>query len=266
MPERSRVSSKHVLESTDEIAARLAGKRAGLLLDYDGTLTPIIGEPEAAVLSGGMRATLRKVAQRMLVAVISGRDLEDVRRMVGLPSIAYAGSHGFDMRLPNGKRAEHEGGLQLLPALDAAEAELRARQPSLPGLRIERKKFAIAAHYRRAQNGEVPAIETAVDEVLHRHRELRKSGGKKVFELRPDVDWHKGRAVMWLIDELGLADGVPVYIGDDETDEDAFEALRERGITIAVQVPDRATAAQYYLEDTAGVERFLEWLAGVIDS
>jgi trehalose-phosphatase len=266
LQERSRVGLKHALDSTEEIAARLAGKRAGLLLDYDGTLTPIVDEPDAAALSDGMRATLRKVAQRMSVAVISGRDLEDVRRMAGLPSIAYAGSHGFDMRLPNGKRVEHEGGLQLVPALDAAEAELRARQPLLPGLRIERKKFAIAAHYRRASDGEVAAIELAVDEVLRHHRVLRKSGGKKVFELRPDVDWHKGRAVRWLIDELGLGDGVPVYIGDDETDEDAFEALRGRGITVAVQEAGRATAAQYYLEDTAGVERFLDWLAGAIDS
>ncbi len=201
----------------------------------------------------------------MPVAVISGRDLEDVRRMVGIPSIAYAGSHGFDMRLPGGRRIEHQRAADVLPALDAAEAELRQRQPSLPGLRVERKKFAIAAHYRRARDEDVPAIESAVDGVLQQHRELRKTGGKKVFELRPAIDWHKGSAVLWLIDELGLADGMVVYIGDDETDEDAFEALREQGIAIAVQEAGRATAARYCLDDTAQVQEFLEWLAGVIE-
>jgi alpha,alpha-trehalase len=235
----------------------------GLLLDYDGTLTPIVDDPNAATLPPAMRSTLLDLARHMPVAVISGRDLEDVRRMVGIPSIAYAGSHGFDMRLAGGRRIEHEGAAEALPALDAAEAELRARQPSLAGLRVERKKFAIAAHYRRARDEDVPAIESAVDDVLREHPELRKTGGKKVFELRPAIGWHKGSAVLWLLNELGLADGVGIYIGDDETDEDAFAALRQRGITIAVQ--DRATAAQYYLEDTAEVQEFLGWLAGVIE-
>lgn len=262
---RSRTKPRHALDAKEDIKARLAGRRAGLLLDYDGTLTPIVDDPEAAVLPDSMRSTLLDLARRMPVAVISGRDLEDVRRMVGIPSIAYAGSHGFDMRLPGGRRIEHERAADVLPALDAAEAELRERQPSLSGLRVERKKFAIAAHYRRAKDEDVPAIESAVDGVLQQHRELRKTGGKKVFELRPAIDWHKGSAVLWLIDELGLADGVVFYIGDDETDEDAFEALSERGIAIAVQEADRATAAQYRLDDSAQVQEFLEWLAGVIE-
>lgn len=235
-----------------------------MLLDYDGTLTPIVDDPAKALLAGEMRATVRELSKRAAVAVISGRDLEDVGRLVEIKSIAYAGSHGFDVRLSGGRRVEHADGSRYLPALAAAEQELRQRLRDVPGARIERKKYAIAAHYRRAQEQDVPAIETVVDDVLRQHANLRKTAGKKVFELRPAAQWNKGSAVLWLLQELGMDDGVPVYIGDDETDEDAFEALSGRSVTIAVQETVQPTAARFSLADTGEVRRFLEWLASVI--
>jgi alpha,alpha-trehalase len=255
---------RSALEAKDEIAALLADKPIAVLLDYDGTLTPIVDNPANAVLAEEMRAAVRELARRAPVAVISGRDLEDVGRLVGIKSVVYAGSHGFDMRFPGGRRLEHARGAEYLPALDAAEQELRTRLRNVPGARVERKKFAIAAHYRRAQESDVPAIEAALDDVLRQHAELRKTSGKKVFELRPAAQWHKGSAVLWLLRELGLNDGLPVYIGDDETDEDAFAALRGRGITIAVRESPRPTAARYTLRDSAEVRHFLEWLARTI--
>ena len=255
---------RSAIEAADEIAARLADGRVALLLDYDGTLTPIVDDPEAALLAEEMRAAIHALARHAPVAVISGRDLEDVGRLVGIKSIVYAGSHGFDMRFPGGRRVEHESGAAFLPALATAEQELRRRLREVPGARVERKKFAIAAHYRRAQEAAVPAIEAAVNAVLRQQAGLRKTAGKKVFELRPAVDWHQGSAVRWLLQELGLEDGLPVYIGDDETDEDAFAALRGRGITIAVRETALPTAAEYTLRDTGEVRRFLAWLARTI--
>jgi len=232
-----------------------------LLLDYDGTLTPIVDNPGKAVLAEEMRSAVRELTWRAPVAVISGRDLEDVARLVGIKSIVYAGSHGFDMRFPGGRRVEHARGAEYLSDIDAAEQELRGRLRGVTGARVERKRFAIAAHCRRVQPADVPTVEAVVDSVLRRHPKLRKTSGKKVFELRPAVHWHKGSAVLWLLRTIEMDDVLPVYIGDDETDEDAFNALSDRGVTIAVQSAAQPTAARFSLADTGEVLRFLEWLA-----
>jgi trehalose-phosphatase len=254
------------LESWREIAARLESRRPALFLDYDGTLTPIVSQPEQALLPGRMRDVLRELVPLSTVAVVSGRDLADVTLSVGLDGLIYAGCHGFDIEGPGGLRMEHEGGRACLAALDEAERELEERLGPLPGARVERKRFAIASHYRNVAEADVPLLEAAVREVAARHRRLRLSRGRKVLELRPDVEWDKGRAVLWLLEALGLdgEDVLPFYLGDDVTDEDAFRALAGRGIGVLVGRPPRRTSAAYGLNDVGEVLGFLEQLVGLL--
>ena len=249
----------------EEIASRLESKRAALFLDYDGTLTPIVSQPEYAVLSDEMRGVLRRLAPLCTVAIVSGRDRRDVESMVGLAELIYAGSHGFDITGPHGLCLEYEGGSTSLPELDSAERELGTRTAPIPGARVERKRFAIAIHYRNVIEADVPRVEHAVRDVLAAHRRLRMSGGKKVFELRPDIDWDKGHAVLWLLEALDLdrADVLPMYLGDDVTDEDAFEVLSDRGIGVVVGLPGYPTRASYALQDTTEVQQFLTKLTGL---
>jgi trehalose 6-phosphate phosphatase len=247
----------------NEIFQQLIKKHPAVFLDYDGTLTPIVPRPEDAVLAPDMRQTLKELAANCVVAVISGRDLKDVQTLVGLDNIYYAGSHGFDIAGPRGQRLAHQSGQEFLPALDRAEATLRERlSNNLPGVQIERKKFSVAVHYRRADAGRVGEVEQVVDQVQADSGRLRKSRGKKIFELQPDLDWHKGRALLWLLDRLGLdrPDVVPFYLGDDVTDEDAFKVLQDRGIGIAVQETPGPTAARYRLRDPEEVQKFLQAL------
>jgi trehalose 6-phosphate phosphatase len=244
----------------EAILAAAAGRRLALFLDYDGTLTPIVERPEDAVLAPETRAVLRRLAQRHAVAIVSGRDLRDVRERVGIDGLHYAGSHGFDIAGPRGNHV-HEAARAAAPLLAAAADELARELERLPGVQLERKRFAIAVHFRRARESDAAPVEAAVDRALARHPGLRKTGGKKIFELRPDVDWDKGRAVLWLLQTLGLPDALPVYVGDDETDEDAFRALAGRGIGIAVQDPPQPSAAQYALRDPAEVRALLAGLA-----
>jgi trehalose-phosphatase len=222
-----------------------------------------------AVLAPGMRAVLERLAERCLVAIVSGRDLLDVRERMAMPDLVYAGSHGFDIRGPGGLHEQHAAGAAALPALDAAEAALLRRASSIPGVLVERKRFAIAVHYRNAPDDRAQDVEHMVDEVLGLHAGLRKGLGKKVFELRPDVAWDKGRAVLWLLDALALTPerATTIYIGDDVTDEDAFAALAEsgRGIGIIVE-PEGPTTARYQLANVDDVERFLTWLAGELEA
>src|SRR6266550_3183856 len=159
------------LNRLGEILAPARDKRIAMFLDYDGTLTPIVSHPEDAWLSDSMRRTLRELAARMPVAISSGRDLDDVRRRVDIAGIVYAGSHGFDIAGPHGLRRQMAS--EFLPKLDMAEKKLQQ----------------------------------AVGEVAWRHRELRKMTGKKVHELQPDIDWDKGRALMWLLETLALEGG-----------------------------------------------------------
>ena len=251
------------LEHVQEIAGR-SGKVA-VFLDYDGTLTPIVSQPEDAWLSDSMRQTLRELAVQALVAILSGRDLDDVRRRVNLDGIVYAGSHGFDIAGPRGLR--RQVATEFLPNLEIAEKELHEALDGIPGARVERKHFSIAAHYRNVKENDVSKVERAVTEVAARHHELRRIDGKKVYELLPNIEWDKGKAVLWLLETLSSECGnvLPIYIGDDSTDEDAFRALEQCGIGILVSEQSQPTAARYSLKDPAEVERFLRTLAATDD-
>jgi len=240
---------------------RMAGRRPIVVfLDYDGTLTPIVSRPEDANLSMSMRTVLEKLAERCMVAVVSGRDLADVRERVHLDPLYYAGSHGFEIAGPNGFHEVYGPARTFLAALDQAERALHERLEPLPGVQVERKHFAIAVHVRRARDEDVPTVVAAVNAVHQQHTGLRQTEGKKVFELRPDLDWNKGTALFWLLDTMGLErDAVlPLYIGDDVTDEDAFVALRDTGVGIVVtEGAPRPTAARYALANTESVRTFL---------
>jgi len=255
------------LDRMEEIAERLRGRTPAVFLDYDGTLTPIVPRPEDARISEEMRRAVRDLATRCPVAVVSGRDLQDVRQLAGIEEIFYAGSHGFDIAGPAGRKMELQQGTGYLPALDAAEKSLRGRLGAIDGCQVERKKFAIAVHYRRVAEGRVPEVERVVEEALVQQQGLRRTGGKMIFELRPDIDWDKGKALRWLLKELELDrdDVLPLYLGDDLTDEDALRELWGEGIGILVRDEERPTAASYALEDPGEVGIFLWRLAELLD-
>ena len=249
----------------EDLAARLEGRRPAVFVDYDGTLTPIVEHPEDALLAEESRSALIRLAQLCPVAIVSGRDMPDVRGMVAVDDLVYAGSHGWDIVGPD-IRVEYRGD-EFLPVLDDAEGEIRQRLSELEGARVERKRFAIAVHYRQVPDEHTDEIEQAVHAVASSQPKLRVTGGKKIFELRPAVEWHKGTAVNWLLDALDLAgeDVVPIYLGDDETDEDAFGALPDHGIGIVV-APEHSTAADYALADADEARAFIEMLADMLDS
>jgi trehalose-phosphatase len=237
------------------------GRTLALFFDYDGTLTPIVDRPEEAELADSTRQILRVLAKQLPVAILSGRDLNDLQRRIGIDGIIYAGSHGFDIAGPRELRKEMAA--EFLPIIDLAEKELGEKLAPIPGALLERKRSSLAAHYRLANEPGAKAVKQAVDDVAARYRQLRRTAGKKVYELQPDIDWNKGRALLWLLEilEKERPQLYPLYIGDDLTDEDAFRAVRESGIGIVVTDLPRPTAARYALKNPTEVERFLHELA-----
>jgi alpha,alpha-trehalase len=249
-----------------DIEDRLGTTQPAVFLDYDGTLTPIVSRPDLAILADSMRGVLASLARRATVAVVSGRDVGDVREMVGLEGIYYAGSHGLDIVGPDGNpvRPKRMGDPERYqPSLAGAEEELRRRLGSVDGVILERKRLALAVHFRLVAEDLVGSVEKTVVETSTFYPDLRVTTGKKVLELRPDLDWDKGRALLWLMSELGLdtAEVTPVYLGDDDTDEDAFLVLRRAGIGVVVGRDGPPTHARWALEDTEEVAMFLDGLA-----
>lgn len=244
------------------------GKRLAVFLDYDGTLTPIVDRPHDAVMQERMRATVARLATRCPVAVVSGRDLLDVRERVGLANLIYAGSHGFDIAGPAGLQQALPQAQGAIPTLDAVERDLGAALGGIDGVLLERKRFTIAVHYRLVREAEVPAVHLAVDAGLAEHPGLRKRHGKKVLELQPDLAWDKGAAVRWLLRSLSLdrPEVLPIYVGDDVTDEDAFRALAGDGLGFAVLDTPRPTAAQFRLTDPDEVRVLLGALADAMEA
>ncbi|WP_019176288.1 trehalose-phosphatase [Methanomassiliicoccus luminyensis] len=247
------------LEHRGDIFRRLRDGVPAIFLDYDGTLTPIVNDPARAIISEDMRGIVRELSEECLVSIVSGRDLQEVRAMMGLDGLIYVGSHGYDMAGPKDIFSDHARGTAFLPALDGAEAELKEAVRGIEGARVERKRFAIAVHYRNADPGDVPELERRFDSVACQYADLSKIGGKKVFELRPHMEWDKGKVVLYLLGKFHV-DGthvVPLYIGDDVTDEDAFRAIDGRGITVLVSDSEQETAADFVLRDVSEVREFL---------
>jgi alpha,alpha-trehalase len=233
-----------------------------LFLDYDGTLAPIVPRPEDARMPEAIRELIRQLASLCHVAIVSGRDRADVAQLVNLEELIYAGSHGFDISGPGGLHMQHPEGQSYLSDLDDAEQELNRRLSDVEGVKIERKKYAIAVHYRNVLPEQAERVQETVHQMDRASQRLKTSTGKKVIELRPALDWHKGKAVGWILEALQLdtAKVLPIFIGDDITDEDAFRYLAGTGMGILVGDHGEATSARYRLEDIDQVEQFLRGL------
>lgn len=258
----------HALEDGDPLARGLAGRRPAVFLDYDGTLTPIVDRPEDAVISESMREAVRGLAARCPVCVVSGRDRSVVQQLMGVDDLIVAGSHGFDIWSPAGGEIRREEGEDFRGLLEGVEARLREKLGTIEGALIEPKKSSVAAHYRLVSEDERPRVGRIVEEILADHPdELKVTPGKMVYEVQPNIDWDKGKAVLYLLGALDRDDVVPIYLGDDITDEHAFEALSGKGFGVFVGRADdpetagRTTSADYALHTFEEVERFLDTLA-----
>lgn len=250
------------LAEKENIKSQLADKKPAVFLDYDGTLTPIVAKPELAVLSEKMRSIVQDLSKRCVVGIISGRKREDVESLVQIPGLYYAGSHGFDIKGPDLAMTPQEV-LPLLPIIERVSNQLTEMTKDIEGCLIENKKYAIAIHFRLVDPKHLDRIEKLVDAFAEQEEGLRKTTGKMIFELRANIPWDKGKALLHLLQALHLKgpEVIPFYLGDDDTDEDAFAVLQDKGFGILVSETPQNSAAKYSLKDAKEVESFLENLA-----
>jgi trehalose 6-phosphate phosphatase len=239
-----------------------------LLLDYDGTLTPIVSHPDAARLSPTMAELVSRLAKhpRYRVAVVSGRAVDDLRRRVAGNGLSLAGNHGLEIEGPDG-RYEYPEVQRVRPHIRALAEALRRDLAEIPGALIEDKGVTLSVHYRGVPETWVRTVQERLEERIRPAVEagvVQLRPGKAVFEVRPHVPWDKGEAVRWMVDrlrqDLPPTGVLAIYLGDDETDEDAFRVLASTGIGIVVGSNRQHSAAHYWVESVEEVERFLRAL------
>ncbi len=250
-----------------------AWRRTGrlvLLLDYDGTLAPIVARPELAVPAPGAREAVEQLLGRdgLDLAIVSGRGLADARERFGVEGIAYAGNHGMEIEGPGVHRI-HTEAAAARPLLEQVATLLSRALREIEGALVEDKGLTLSIHYRLVDPAGIEQVRHLVTEAVGRVPELRLTEGKMVLEVRPRVEWDKGRAVEFLLESFDPPADTPVlYIGDDTTDEDAFRTLRSWGAgssgegVLVSEDPPAATAARSYLRDPREVVELLRALAG----
>ncbi|KAI3748978.1 hypothetical protein L6452_12458 [Arctium lappa] len=272
------------LASFEQIANSAKGKRIALFLDYDGTLSPIVNNPDHAFMSNPMRTAVRNVAKYFPTAIISGRSREKVRKFVGLKELYYAGSHGMDIMGPVRPPTDHnttgtvrstneegkDGNLfqpasEFLPMINEVFVALVEITKDIKGVKVEDNKFCVSVHYRNVDEKSWQTVAQYVQETLKQYPRLRLTHGRMVLEVRPVLKWDKGKAVEFLLESLGLKncdDVLPIYVGDDRTDEDAFKFLRDsdRGYGILVSSEPKESNAYYSLRDPSEVMKFMKSL------
>jgi trehalose 6-phosphate phosphatase len=244
------------------LIAKLREFKLAVFLDYDGTLVPVMAHPEEALLSESMRQAIAKLSQVAMVAIVSGRNKSNIEELVNLPNIYYVGNHGFDIEGLGKNPIHHEVGRECLLTMEKCFRQLQSRLMNIPGVVFEPKKLTVTIHYRSVSEKDLPLFFELTEETMTHYSALKLTGGKKVVEIRPNVDWNKGKAVLWLAEKLKLnrPGCYLVYIGDDLSDEDAFRLLPSQGTGILVGNHGAQTYADYHLQDPQQVELFLNTL------
>jgi trehalose 6-phosphate phosphatase len=252
-------SERH--NSWDIIARKLCSASGiYLFLDYDGTLTPIRRTPSAALLASATENILQHLAQLpgVEVAIVTGRSMEDIRRLVRVENIGFAANHGFNI-YNNGTEWIHPQALSQIQILSRLHLILRNTLIGFPKAYIENKQFTLSIHYRNVAQQDLRSLKSLITKTVYTFDpSLRITRGKKVLEVRPQITWGKGEAVLEMLHSSKTRQRmVPIFVGDDTTDEDVFRVLRSKGITIRVG-KSATTYAQYYVQDVDEVKHLLQ--------
>ncbi|KAB5568683.1 hypothetical protein DKX38_002476 [Salix brachista] len=255
------VNHPSALNMFEQIVKGSKGKQIVMFLDYDGTLSPIVEDPDRAFMTNEMREAVKDVARYFPTAIVTGRCRNKVYSFVRLSELYYAGSHGMDIKGPSKNSCKYKkGGVlfqpasEFLPMIDEVYNVLLERTKSVPGAKVENNKFCVSVHFRCVEEKMWAILVEQVRSILNDYPKLRLTQGRKVLEIRPTIKWDKGKALEFLLESLGFAnstDVLPVYIGDDQTDEDAFKVLRNRGqgLGILVSKVPKETNASYSLQE-----------------
>ncbi|MBF0388013.1 MAG: trehalose-phosphatase [Candidatus Omnitrophica bacterium] len=254
---------KNLLLNIAEWRERLEHDPLAVFLDYDGTLSAIAPTPSEAKLPFATQEILKALVKikNVKVGIISGRSLSDLRKTVQVSGLTFVGSHGMEIQSEGiaSKRVSN----QYMQELRELRCRLKGEVRDLSGILLELKPFSLAIHYRKASSGDEKRVKRIVLDICNdavHQGSISIMSGKKVIEIMPPTAMDKGQAVEKLLKLWGRKKVLPVFIGDDRTDEAAFEVLQDRGLTIRVGESDAHSHAAYYLDSVDDVRTFLRMI------
>ncbi|OGS08216.1 MAG: trehalose-phosphatase [Elusimicrobia bacterium RIFOXYA12_FULL_51_18] len=247
-------------KNSDEVGNRIASA-PGLLvtLDFDGTLAALAETPGQAMLKPEFKKALRALAALpgVSVFILSGRAIESVRKLVGLRNLYYGGNHGIEIKGP-GFVWRDACAAKARNLVARISVDMQERFPQGTGILVENKVFSASVHYRSLKASYRRGFFSRMKALISAQgKELYWRNGHKVFELLPKGAAHKGSAVDRLSKQLGCS--LNVAVGDDLTDEDMFNALAKKGITIRVG-RKTGSSAGYFLARQDEVLRLLRFI------
>jgi len=257
---------KHFLKEWDRASKKYSGKHFCVFMDFDGTLAPIRKRPDWVKLGGATRNTLKKLARRkdMTAAIVSGRGLKDIRARAGVKGLIYVGNHGLEAEGPGIRYVVPEA-QKAKKTIAALSKKFKKEYRKYKGVYIEDKGLSLSIHYRMVRPSGLKKVKEIFNDNIRAYEKSKKvfiTRGKKVWEVRPPVRWDKGRMVRFLLEKkIKHKNALPIYMGDDRTDEDAFRSVRNRGYAVKVTGdPGERSRADYYLKNTGEVRQFLKMI------
>jgi trehalose-phosphatase len=256
-------------EAPDGVQKRLdQADRLWLFLDYDGTLADFAPTPEEVTPDPALEALLARLEQepRIRPAILSGRRLSHVQKLVPVPGILLAGTYGLELQTPQGERIDRLPFAEIRPTLDRLKPRWAELLAGREGFFLEDKGWTLALHARFADEGETEQVlaqarRAAIGAMDERESDrFRLLGGHKFLEIGPKLA-HKGRTVDYLLQQYPWPGALPLYLGDDDKDEEAFGVIKARGgIAVVVASKPRETQADLRLPTPLAARRWLERL------
>jgi trehalose 6-phosphate phosphatase len=240
-----------------------------LFLDYDGTLVSFKGRPQEVITPPEVKIILSNLLKlpKFRVFIVSGRMLHEIKHLLSIKGLSFAALHGLQIELSNGKNFFWEQAQNIRILLEEIKQTIFNVFKNEKRLHIEDKEFTLAFHYRLLPNDLVEETVEKFENIIKKfdtNNILNLIYGSKVVEIRPK-GWDKGKAVELILNNVVKSKNtLPIYIGDDTTDEDAFKQIEKTGITIIVTNKiNRPTFAKYWLKDTDDVLIFLKSLSTI---
>ena len=258
-PQSDEQLPKPALDALDRIGQILTDRPPLLLLDYDSMLVP---REKGACLQPQVREILENAQPHLrLTAIVSSRDLLDIKDHVNIDHLYYLGSQGLELSGPGQLSTQHSEAVKLLPELDRVEYQVRQALQRQSGVKVERLRFALVLRYQPDDEAGAEAAAQAAHATSDRRVQLNWYAGRDFFKIIPTIEWKKGEALAWLLREAGISrsEFTPVYIGSS-ADRDVYRELRKDGIGIQVDRHGRDGLAPFFLRDEQEVARFLQWL------
>ena len=236
-----------------------------LLLDFDGTISPIVDDPKDAFLNEDLKKILNELSRKPVnLGILTGRSIQDIKKRIRLKNILYSGDHGFEIK---GKEFSFQYPLpsDYKKVIQEILVQIRMQLLTIPSVILQQKKYSTSIHYRMVDSSNLNFFKSKVKTILTpyiKSRRVKLFTGKKVYEIKPPVDWDKGKAIEKIAEELKsrflLLDHKPVYIGDDVTDEDAFRSVNKLG-GVSIRVgKTKKSKAKFFLKNIQDVSDFLK--------